>query len=165
MSGRGFPSTTTAKRAVSPGPTSTSSMMDSNRGASAAHRDRRGEVSSPPGACLLRPCPYQQLDGENTKPWPPRLCPPPHPIQHKLLCGTLKSHLMALKSGHFHTQKKSGFHVSPSGWCSVAQCCPLWVTALLNTPPGGLSLTLLDPCRRSWGCDLERSPSRTLPLS
>lgn len=32
--------------------------------------------------------------------------------RHKLLCGTLKIHLMALKLGHFHTQKKSGFHVS-----------------------------------------------------
>lgn len=37
MSGSGFPSTTTAKRAVSPAPTSTSSMMDSNRGASETH--------------------------------------------------------------------------------------------------------------------------------
>lgn len=37
MSGNGFPSTTTAKRAVSPASTSTSSMMDSNRGASETH--------------------------------------------------------------------------------------------------------------------------------
>jgi hypothetical protein len=43
MSGSGFPSTTTAKRAVSPAPTSTSSMMDSNRGASGTQRVKGGE--------------------------------------------------------------------------------------------------------------------------
>lgn len=73
-SGSGFPSTTTAKRAVSPAPTSTSSMMDSNRGASETQ-----EVGVEKGGwtecCGHVGLPPQQL---RKRPGPPRTRPP-HP--------------------------------------------------------------------------------------